>query len=109
MTKTKILVVVPIRDNEGLSLDQEIDSIRQELLVLAGGYTESPCSGAWRSNGRTYFDQSVAISVVTSTEIADIIIQRLAPVWARRLRQECLYLERAQVDVAFVPPTKEDL
>jgi hypothetical protein len=110
MTKTKVSVIVPIKDNEGLALDSEIESIRQEILVLTGGYTESPCSGAWRSDGKTYRDVSVAISVVTSAEIADVIVQRLAPIWARRLRQECLFVERTQVDVAFVPPQpKENL
>lgn len=95
-------IVLPVRDNDGRSLAREVASVKSELLAIAGGYSESKQSGAWRDeDGTVYRDQSWRVTTTVDEQQDKAIVARL-PEWCERLRQICLYTHTTPVESAFV-------
>ena len=102
----KRTVVLPIRDNDGRRLTAELAECERELLRVAGGFTKTASSGAWvGAGGRTYRDRSRQYSIVLDPG-SDAELVAMLPDWARRLRQEAIYTDRAIVDVEFMGPAQ---
>lgn len=95
-------IVLPLRDNDRVSLAREVASVKSELLAIAGGYSESKQSGAWRDeDGTVYRDRSLRVATTVDQEQDAAIVARL-PEWCERLRQICLYTHATTVESAFV-------
>lgn len=100
-------IVLPIRDNDGVSLAAQLRSIRLEILALAGGYSETKQHGAWRNGATDYYDSSWRISTTVEPDIDARLIERI-PAWAERLRQVCIYTHAVQVQADFVYPEHQE-
>jgi hypothetical protein len=96
-------IVLPTRDNDGVSLARTITAIRKELLALAGGFSETRQQGRWVDGGKVYRDTSLRIVTTVDSEQDAQIVARL-PVWCARLRQLCLYTHTTQVSADYVYP-----
>lgn len=96
------ILVLPTRDNDGVSLAREVAQVKRDILTLAGGYSEVKQRGAWRDeDGTVYHDPSIRLTTTVGPEQDAAIVARL-PFWCGRLRQICLYTHATQVDSQFV-------
>jgi hypothetical protein len=96
------VIVLPTRDNAGRSLTRQVNAVRDEILHIAGGYSETRQAGAWLDeDGTVYHDASVRLTT-TVDEPTDARIVALLPEWCERLRQICLYTHATTVDSQFV-------
>lgn len=108
--KTKLTITLPLLDNDGLSLHKEVKTIKEKLLDMAGGMSEHRSRGAWKSeNGKVYRDTSDVVSTIIEPELALAILQHYTPTWCTLLRQECLLVERVNVEVSFVEPVESSV
>ena len=95
-------IVLPARDNDGVSLAAQVASVKRELLAVAGGYSEVKQRGAWRDDdGTVYRDSSWRVTTTVGEQQDKAIVARL-PEWCERLRQICLYTHATTVDSEFV-------
>ena len=102
----EVTVIVPAKDNAGVSLARERKAIEQDVLTLCGGYTRDKVSGAWLGDdGRCYHDESYRYTLACTVEVARLVASK-ASEWCSVLRQECLYLSERAVQVEFVKPVK---
>lgn len=99
--QTERTIVLPLADNDGNSLWDELNTIFDTILELAGGYSVVPQDGVWKDAKRTYVDKSLRVLVVSSLE-TDTLIEKCLPHWCRQLRQQCLYTHTVHVAVTFV-------
>lgn len=95
-------IVLPARDNDGVSLAREVASVKRELLAVAGGYSEVKQRGAWRDDDGTVYRDSSWRVTTTIDESQDAAIMARLPEWCERLRQICLYTHATTVDSGFV-------
>ena len=101
--KTAVLIL-PLRDNAGASVDQAHTTLKTDLLVAFGGYTRTLVTGAWRDEtGHVFEDESFKYEIAMSTGAGDgkklVEIARLA---CRDARQECVLVQLAAGNVVFV-------
>lgn len=68
---------LPVKDNKGRSYARQIQSWKESVLYLAGGYTDCGQSeGAWLSpEGQTYLDKVRLIRVGCSLEVRNRLLQ----------------------------------
>jgi hypothetical protein len=96
------VVVLPVKDNNGVSLRKEIDQIRLEVLDIAGGYSESYIRGAWRDeDGNRYFDTSVKLEIAVDEGVDVKLVERL-PYWTALMRQMALYTYAQEIQPQFI-------
>lgn len=100
------VIVLPTRDNDGVSLAREVSTIRREILGIAGGLSETRQHGQWMDAGKVYKDTSIRITT-TVDETADAALVERLPDWCERLRQICLYTHATTVESAFVYPRSQ--
>jgi hypothetical protein len=99
------VIIVPNKDNNGVSLASVQRAIEHALLGIVGGFTVDKVNGAWRGEGgRTYRDESKRYTLAVDAE-QDRLIQVSLPVWCELARQECLFTSRREVEVEFVYPS----
>ena len=96
-------IVLPTRDNSGVSLAREVASVKRGILTLAGGYSEVKQRGAWVDGDRVYRDTSIRLSTTVNQDIDAEIVARI-PYWAGHLRQVCIYTHATEVQSDFVYP-----
>jgi hypothetical protein len=96
-------IILPVKDNKGVSLLNERRAVEGQLLTLAGGYTRDKVTGAWLDNGKVYRDQSYRYTLAVDAAQDAAIVAQL-PVWCESLRQLALYTTRQEVDVSFIEP-----
>lgn len=101
------VIVLPTRDNDGVSLARHVTAIRREILALAGGFSETRQQGRWVDGGKVYRDTSIRLTTTVDDEQDAAIVARLA-VWCGQLRQICLYTHATQVTADFVYPVNQD-
>lgn len=102
------VLVLPVADNDRVSLAREVAAIRREILALAGGYSEVRQVGAWLGDdGRVYHDKAIRLTT-TVDETQDASIVARLPAWAGLLRQECLYTHVSEVQADFVHPVSQE-
>ena len=98
------VVVLPIHDNDGNPFpDSVLTEFRHDLHELCGGFTYFSAHGEWQSkDGRKYRDSNIRFEIAEP----DFVKLRILLVdWARRLGQECMYLETRFLDsVEFIKP-----
>ncbi len=110
MAKTKYILLLPVKDNEGNPvLQATIDGILKDLYVLAGGYTiAGTVTGAYRmQHGGKQVDQSLAIWIGIE-ERQEASLKRLVASIGRTLKQEMMYLERTGGTMEYVSPLAPD-
>jgi hypothetical protein len=98
------VVVLPIHDNDGKSFpDSLLQEFRHDLHELSGGFTYFSAHGEWRGeDGRTYHDSNIRFEIA---EPDFVELRLLLADWAKRLGQECVYLETRFLDsVEFIKP-----
>lgn len=103
MEKTfKFSVIVPLFDNDGVSLEHETELVKAELLKISGGFTALPIVGEWADEtGKVYHDASNLFYSYVDQEKLDRLTD-CAQDWNELLRQECLMVEVTEVRIAFV-------
>lgn len=89
------LVILPLADNNNVSLQREVDHILDSILDIAGGYSKCEQDGAWKdpSTGRVYKDHSLRVYVTSESQELDERLHSHLEEWTALLRQECLYTE----------------
>lgn len=101
------VIVLPTRDNAGVSLARRVTAIRREVLALAGGFSETRQHGQWLEGGKVYRDVSIRLTTTVDNEQDAALVARLA-VWCEQLRQTCLYTHATQVSADLVYPAIHD-
>jgi hypothetical protein len=97
-------IILPTKDNTGRRLSYRISRIKQELLGIAGGYSEVKQFGQWKAaDGSVYSDRALRI-VTTVDESQDEQITARLPEWCAQLGQLALYTHASRVEVTFVTP-----
>ena len=101
--------IVPVADNNGLSLDHEISEIENVLLDIVGGFSVVEQRGCWKGDdGKVYRDHSLRFST-TCSDLQDTLITALLPYWTSLTRQECLFTSSTTVAVEFISPLPTQL
>jgi hypothetical protein len=107
MNRTKFILLVPTRFNDGRPITKkELSHIQNELFLLAGGYTiAGKVRGAYRMrDGSRQADESWCFWIVLPQEDEPHLKKLVADIGAR-LGQEAMYLERVEGAVEFVQPS----
>lgn len=98
----KRTIVLPLEDNRGIPLDQEIEQAENLILKEAGGYTAVNSYGEWiGADGVRFQDRSRTLTVVSDAG-TDEALEALLPRLAALLRQEALYSDTVTADASFV-------
>ena len=104
MADVKALFYLPLRDNVGRDVTEEIEALEAELFVLFSGWTfQGYVKGAYRmADGTQSLDESSAYVVVCDeSRIAEL--EQLLRDFKSKTSQETIYLEiQRDVDVRFV-------
>lgn len=96
------VVIIPLKDNNGVRLDRQRRAIEGVMLSLVGGFTAEKVRGAWvASDGRVMRDESTRYTLAVTPE-QDREIVDLLPAWRDLLRQEALYSSVRSADIVFV-------
>ncbi len=104
MATVKALFYLPLRDNDGRSLADEIGDLEVDLFVRFAGWTfQGYVKGAYRmADGTRALDESATYFVVLDEARIGELEQALRDFKART-QQEAIYLEiRRDVDVRFI-------
>jgi hypothetical protein len=100
----KVTILFPTKYNDGKSIPLDtIDVCLQQILAVEGGYTSHRVHGAYTmANGSVAYDELLSIiAFVPFTSQVDTL-RNQARVFAKLLRQECIYFEVSEVEVQFV-------
>ena len=105
---TELTVIVPTADNDGRTLQPEIDAWETFLLDTVGGYSVLPQQGAWRDpeTGKVYRDPGYRY--IVTGEHVNAVQARLGE-WAARFRQLSLWSDTRRVTVTFVAPSPTEV
>ena len=104
MAEVKALFYLPLRDNDGRDLIEEIAVLQAELFIRFAGWTfQGYVKGAYRmADGTQTLDESAAYVVVLDEARVDELEQLLRDFKSKTL-QEAIYLEiHRNVDVRFI-------
>lgn len=102
------VIVLPTKDNAGVSLARRLTAIRREVLAVAGGFSETRQSGRWVEGGKVYRDTSIRLTTTVDDDQDAVLVARL-PEWCEQLRQICLYTHATTVSAEFVYPAIRDM
>jgi hypothetical protein len=94
MARVKAIFFLPVKDNEGRDLSQEIAEARSEVFRRFGGWTfQGNVIGAYRmSDGSEAIDVSEACMLVLDEERLEEL-QEILRAFKKQARQEAIYLE----------------
>jgi hypothetical protein len=102
--KTKVTFFLPLQDNDGRDLTEEIQAVEEECFVAIGGWTLAGYfKGIWRmEDGMAKTDISAVYMVVIDDEdlqMLEAIIQR----FKKQTTQEAIFMEVIRdVDIRFI-------
>lgn len=99
--QVEVTVVLPLTDNDGVPLTNEVAQVKYEVLSITGGYSASEQEGAWEDDGIVYTDLSERIVTIANPEQASRL-REAAPRWKALLRQQALFYQTRAVDVEFI-------
>jgi hypothetical protein len=104
MAEVKALFYLPLHDNDGRDLIEEIVALQDELFVRFAGWTlQGYVKGAYRmADGTQALDESAAyIVVLDEARVGEL--EQLLRDFKHKTLQETLYLEiHRDVDVRFI-------
>jgi hypothetical protein len=94
MSSVKATFFLPLRDNDGRDLSQEISDVEDECFLAFGAWTLSGYfKGVWRmESGERKIDTSAAYMVILSEDRVEELEEILRRFKAKTL-QEAIYLE----------------
>ena len=104
MARIKALFYLPLRDNDGRELTEEIEALEVEVFIRFSGWTfQGYVKGAYRmADGTQSLDESAAYVVVCDESRIDELEQLLRD-FKSKTSQESLYLEiQRAVEIRFV-------
>ena len=99
-------IILPLFDNRNHALTTEVTEVLQQIVSIAGGYSQIQQNGVWIDNGHMYTDTALRI-LVTCDANTDSIIQEHLQRWRNLLRQECLYTHTSSVTPTFVTASEK--
>lgn len=103
---TKLILLVPLRYNDGRQVPKEVIlDFQEELFALGGGFTVAgTVQGAYRmADGTKQVDDSLQIWIGLKEEYVPEL-ERLVGELGAKLGQESMYLERTGGKIDFIPP-----
>ncbi len=110
MASMKYVLLLPKNYNDGRNIpDSIIDAMCDEIMEIADGWTlAGTVVGAYRmKDGSKQKDLSTVIWIGIDESRIDTL-KALVGIFARRLGQESLYLERTGGTIEFIQPTPEE-
>lgn len=102
MRKIERTIILPLFDNEQVSLQCEVGECLQELLQISGGYSQVLQSGVWLEEETIYSDPHELRIITTNEGYKDARIERLIKKWCTRLRQRAIYTDVREVSCSYV-------
>jgi len=104
MAEVKARFFLPVRDNDGRVLREEIEAVENALFANFGGWTsEGYVQGAYRMADQSRSLDTCAAYFVIVEESELVILESILREFRRQTTQESLYLEILRdVDVRFV-------
>ena len=106
VAKVKYTLLLPLNFNDGSEVPAVLfDEILNEIMDIADGYSlAGTVTGAYRmKDGSKKMDHSSVVWIGIDATKEDQL-KRLVGIFARRLQQEALYLERTGGTIEFIPP-----
>lgn len=99
-------VILPLRDNDKVSLSVEREHIHEQVLDVAGGYSSHEQRGAWRdSDGTVYYDTSESLTTLVDSQEALDTLKSASVTWCESMRQEALLITWREVNALFIEKT----
>ena len=98
------VTILPLRDNDGVSLDAEAGTVLAAILERFGAFTADAVEGGWKApDGAVYRDASRRVTVFChAADRADA--RGLVADAGRTLRQEAMFFEfRHPADAEVIP------
>ena len=100
-------LILPLYDNDGNDMAQQIAHVEDALLQHFGGYNRSASRGAWRDSvsGKVYNDSCCTYVIASEWDLAEnfIALRQVARYAASLMTQECIYM-CLDGSVEFVEP-----
>lgn len=97
-------VILPVKDNDGASVEAAHRALQRELAETFGGFTYQLVTGAWADHGRIYRDKSREYRVACDWNDGKRQQLRLIAEGAgRKARQLAVYLRDDRGSVAILP------
>lgn len=94
------VIHLPVKDNDGVSLEAENNEVLRQLAEKWGGFTVTPASGGWVDNNKLYRDVVLRVLVAGVDNKADWF--ELAEQVKKTHRQLSVYVEFYTGEVHFV-------
>ena len=104
MAKVKATFYLPLQDNDGRDLSNEIEEVENRCFVAFNGWTlVGYFKGAWKmKTGEQSVDTSVVYHVILENEQLHILEKMLLE-FKKKAKQEAMYLEiEHQTDIRFL-------
>lgn len=97
-------LILPLHGNEGKKLTKVHRDLRDAILAVWGGYTQTLVTGAWKDEkGDVYQDDSLKYEIAMTTGAGDG--KKLVEIAARAClagKQQCVFVQLAAGNVVFV-------
>lgn len=98
----KRTIIVPLADNQGVSLASEHKNIAASLLKLAGGFSVHTQDGWWLADsGQAVHDESLVYTTLCDEATDQLIMDKL-PEWCEATRQDCILTDVQSVQAEFI-------
>jgi hypothetical protein len=110
MTDLKIaFIILPLRDNQGITTRDAHAALRTAVLDNYGGYTQTLVTGVWRNeDGVVFHDDSLKYEIAMDTGAgAGTKLVEIAAQACRDADQQCVMVQIASGRVSFVKQNGE--
>lgn len=106
----QINITLPVKDNDGNSNQEAINSILHNIVKQYNGYSTTQILGAWYNNedNQIYYDESVQASVIVDSQEQVNEIKQQAVTWAVQLKQYSLLVTVQPLEVSFIDGIKQE-
>lgn len=98
----EITIVLPLADNDGVDLSEEIELVKAGVLAISHGYSITQQSGAWEEDGVVYNDASLRLVAVVEQNEQVQALRELAIAACALMRQQAIFFQERVVKVEFL-------
>jgi hypothetical protein len=98
----EITIVLPLADNDGVDLSEEIEMVKAGVLGISSGYSVMQQSGAWQEDDVVYDDNSLRLVTVVEQDEQVQALRELAIAACGLMRQQAIFFQERVVKVEFL-------
>lgn len=98
----EITIILPVQDNDGVDLSEEIELVKEQVRIIAGGYSILAQSGEWEEDGKVYKDESLRLVTVVEKNEQVEALRDMAIIACSLMRQQAMFFQERVVKVEFL-------